>query len=214
VVIAQDGTPGRSYEISGNRCDIGRQEGAILLASDPFVSPRHACIVREGSGFILRDLDSTNRVYLRLRGPEALRHGDLVLIGLEVLRFESVSDAEQGLGPAIEGGTQVFGSPCVPRFARLCQRTVEGLTRNIVYLTRDETVIGRESGDVVFTDDPFMSRRHAAITRSPSDGSFTLRDLHSSNGTYLAIRGEACLEGGDHLRVGQHLFRFDLGPVR
>jgi pSer/pThr/pTyr-binding forkhead associated (FHA) protein len=88
---------------------------------------------------------------------------------------------------------------------------VEGVTRDVYYLTRDETVIGRESGDIVFTSDPFMSRRHAAVARDAASGSFTLRDLGSSNGTYLAIRGEHEITNGDHLRIGQHLFRLEVG---
>jgi pSer/pThr/pTyr-binding forkhead associated (FHA) protein len=92
----------------------------------------------------------------------------------------------------------------------LCQRTVEGVTRDIFYLCKDETVIGRESGDVVFTGDPFMSRRHAAFARDPSTGTFSVRDLGSSNGTYLAVRGEHELSNGDHVRLGQHLFRLEV----
>jgi pSer/pThr/pTyr-binding forkhead associated (FHA) protein len=78
-----------------------------------------------------------------------------------------------------------------------------------------ETVLGRESGDVVFTEDPFLSRRHAAIrvlgaeagaTRPPT---FALVDLGSSNGSFLRIRGEIDLAAGDHFRVGQQLFRVD-----
>jgi hypothetical protein len=131
-----------------------------------------------------------------------------------VLRFELVSDAERGLGPATERGTRVFGSPALTRHARLCQLTVEGVPRDVYYLCRDETVIGRESGDVVFTNDPFMSRKHASLTRDPALGAFTLADLGSSNGTYLAIRGEQEVVNGDHLRVGQHLFRLDVGRAK
>ena len=214
VVIAQDGTRGRTYELGLDQTDIGREEGSVRLAHDGYVSPRHARLIHRDGRLVLRDLSSVNGVFLRLRGPEPLHDGDLVLVGLEVLRFEAVSDAEKGLGPAIEEGTQIFGSPCSPRYARLCQRTVEGITRDIVYLTRDETVIGRESGDLVFTADPFMSRRHAVLHRNPADNTFTIRDLSSSNGTYLAIRGEVELENGDYMRVGQHLFRVELGPAQ
>jgi len=35
--------------------------------------------------------------------------------------------------------------------------------------------------------------------------------LGSSNGTYLGIRGERELSPGDHVRIGQHLFRLDFG---
>lgn len=214
VVIAQDGTPGMEYPLSSAQSEIGREEGAIRLPTDPYVSPRHLLISRRGGRFFVRDLESVNGVYVRLRAPEVLRHADLVLIGLEVLRFELVSDAERSLEPATERGTRVFGSPSLPRYARLCQLTVEGVSRDIYYLTRDETVIGREAGDLVFTNDPFMSRRHVSVDRDPAVGTFTLRDLGSSNGTFLAIRGERELLSGDHIRVGQHLFRLDVGRGR
>jgi pSer/pThr/pTyr-binding forkhead associated (FHA) protein len=209
VVIAQDGSPGRHYPLMSEQIDIGREEGSIVLPNDPYVSPRHARLSRKGGRFFLRDLASVNGVYVRLRAPHRLSHADLVLIGLEVLRFEVVSDAERGLGPATEAGTQVFGSPALPRYARLCQRTVEGVARDVFYLSREQTVIGRESGDIVFTGDPFMSRQHAAVTRNAADNGFALRDLNSSNGTYVAIRGEVELFVGDLLRVGQHLFRLE-----
>ena len=213
VVITQDGTPGRVFDVADAQVDIGREEGGILLPNDPYVSPRHARLRRQPGGqYTLRDLGSVNGVYVRLRRPERLEHGDLVLVGLEVLRFEVVTDAEKALGPALERGTQVFGSPASTRYARLCQRTIEGVTRDVHSLYRDETVIGRESGDIVFTSDPFMSRQHAAISRDPYEGTFTLRDLGSSNGTYLAIRGEVTLQIGDHLRIGQHLFRLEVDP--
>jgi pSer/pThr/pTyr-binding forkhead associated (FHA) protein len=212
VVITQDGSPGRTYEITEAQVDVGREEGSILLPNDPYVTGRHARLRRQNNQFLVRDLGSVNGVYVKLRRPERLEHGDLVLVGLEVLRFELVTEAEKALGPALERGTLVFGSPATTRYARLCQRTVEGVTRDIYSLYRDETIIGRESGDIVFTSDPFMSRQHAAINRNPQDGSFTLRDVGSSNGTYLAIRGEVALQSGDHLRIGQHLFRLEVDP--
>jgi len=213
VVIGQDGKPGREYPIVDDQTDIGREEGSIVLPNDPYVAPRHARLSRRNGRFFVRDLESVNGVYVRLRGqsPERLQHADLVLVGLEVLRFEVVSDAEKGLSPAVERGTQIFGSPSAARHMRLCQRTVEGVTRDVYYPTRDEAIVGREQGDIVFTNDPFMSRRHAGITRDPSTGTFSLRDLGSSNGTYLAIRSERELTPGDHIRIGQHLFRLDVG---
>jgi pSer/pThr/pTyr-binding forkhead associated (FHA) protein len=211
VVITQDGTPGRTYDLTEAQVDVGREEGGILLPNDPYVSPRHARIRLKNGQFWVQDLSSLNGVFLRLRRPEKLEQGDLVLLGLEVLRFEVVSEAEKALGPAVDRGVHVFGSPATARHGRLCQRTVEGVTRDVYSLYRDETVIGRESGDIVFTSDPFMSRQHAAISRDAYDGSFSLRDLGSSNGTYLAIRGEVGLQRGDHVRIGQHLFRLEVG---
>lgn len=210
VVIAEDGTEGKVFPLEGTQVDIGRTEGDIVLADDYYVSPRHARLVFQGDKWFIRDLSSTNGVYRRIWEPHVLKDGDLLLLGLEVLQFETVSDAERGLGHASQHGTLLFGSPSLTRRARLCQRTVEGIIRDVHHLFRDETVIGREVGDIVFTADPFLSRRHASVRRAPMSGTFTLTDLDSSNGTFVAIRGDVPLNNGDYLRVGQHLFRVDL----
>jgi hypothetical protein len=115
------------------------------------------------------------------------------------------------LGQAIEHGTLVFGSPAAPRRASLHQRTVEGIVRDVYHLVRDEVLLGREGADIVFSADPYMSRRHAAIRRDPGTDSWTLSDLGSSNGTFLRIENDAYLAQGDEIRIGRHLFRFEAG---
>lgn len=236
VVIAKSGADGPSYPF-GDVLDIGRLEGNVIVGEDPYLSPRHVRLSWENSKFVLRDLASTNGVYLRLApsrdtsqrpssdSPEIavpLVDHDLILVGQQVLRFDILREAEAGFGPAEEHGTLLFGSPAAPRYARLSQRTVEGIARDVYYVRKVETVLGRESGDVVFTEDPFLSRRHAAIrllTRnggSPSTGGelqFALVDLGSSNGTFLRIRSDVELAPGDHFRVGQQLFRVDFDGV-
>ena len=149
-----------------------------------------------------------------LTGGVPLVDQDLFLVGQQVLRFEVVRDAEEGFGSASEHGTLMFGTPLSPRYARLSQRTVEGVTRDVFYIRKVETVLGRESGDIVFTDDPFLSRRHAIVrferaTDGAQKGAFTLTDVGSSNGTFLQIREEVRLKDGDHFRIGQQLFRID-----
>jgi pSer/pThr/pTyr-binding forkhead associated (FHA) protein len=238
VVIAKSGADGPSYPF-GDVLDIGRTEGHVVVAEDPYLSPRHVRILWKDGKLLLRDLASTNGVYLRLAAsrdtsprknrdaPEItvpLSDGDLILVGQQVLKFEVLREAEGGLGPAQEHGTLLFGSPAAPRYARLCQRTVEGIARDVYYVRKVETVLGRESGDVVFTEDPFLSRRHAAIRLLSRDGApygsavarpppeeprFALVDLGSSNGTFLRIRSDVELAPGDHFRVGQQLFRVD-----
>lgn len=210
VVILRDGSEGGVYPVEGERTDIGSREGDIVLRDDPYLAPRHARIEQRGDTFVLLDLGSANGIYVRIRDPLALNDGDMILIGQQVLRFETASEAERQLGPAMQHGVMVFGTPEAPRMARLTQYTTEGLGRDVYYLYRDETVMGREMADIVFSDDPFLSRRHAAVAMD--QGRFTLRDLGSSNGTSLRCRREQTLQQGDQFRVGRHLFRFDLIP--
>jgi pSer/pThr/pTyr-binding forkhead associated (FHA) protein len=137
----------------------------------------------------------------------------LILLGQQVIRFEVVKDAEAGFGPATQHGTALFGTPAGPVYARLCQRTVEGVTRDVFHVRKDEVVLGRELGDVVFTDDAFLSRRHAVVRRDAETGGFSLLDAGSSNGTFLRVRGEVALQDGDEIRIGQQLFRIEPPPA-
>ena len=238
VLIGRDGGEGAGYPL-GDTSDIGRTEGNILLGEDRYVSPRHARIQARSGSYYLRDLASTNGVYMRIPfGREAAAAAassrargespsatleqpivdqDLFLVGQQVLKFEVVKLAEEGFGIASENGTLVFGTPAAPRYARLSQRTVEGVVRDVYHLQKAETIIGREVGDLVFTEDPFLSRRHAAVVvqggtvgAKSQQRRFSLMDLGSSNGTFLQLREEIRLKNGDHLRIGQQLFRFDL----
>lgn len=235
VVIAKSGADGATYPF-GDLLDIGRVEGNVVIAEDPYLSPRHARLIYENGKLLLRDLASVNGVYFRLAArdgaprragepPETavpLHDQDVLLVGQQVFRFEILREPDAGLGQVQEHGTLLFGSPAAPRYARLCQRTVEGITRDVHYVRKPETVLGRESGDVVFTEDPFLSRRHAAIRLAvredgrplPGDLRFSLVDLGSSNGTFLRARGDVELQHGDHFRVGQQLFRVDIDGVR
>jgi len=210
TAILKDGSDGRVFPIYSEQADIGRTEGDVVLSDDPYLSPRHARLRRRGEGWLLRDLDSANGIYVRIREPVDLVDGDMILLGQQVLRFELLDDGELPIGPATQHGVLMFGTPEVPRMARLTQYTTEGVGRDVHYVYRDETVLGRENGDIVFTDDPFLSRRHAAITADRMSRRFVLRDLGSSNGTAVRFHGERVLAPGDQFRVGRHLFRFEL----
>jgi len=72
--------------------------------------------------------------------------------------------------------------------------------------------IGRgESNDVVLDKDSLVSRRHALIEQKGD--SFTIRDLGSTNGTYvngnpLREKEERTLKPGDVIRTGNTEFSF------
>jgi pSer/pThr/pTyr-binding forkhead associated (FHA) protein len=210
VAILKDGSEGQTFPLGHETTEIGRKEGNILLPDDPYLSPRHARISVSAGRYFLKDLVSTNGVFLRIREKHHLHHGDVLLIGQQVLRFEVLEEAERGLGPASQHGTLVFGTPESGCIARLCQTTTEGIVRDVYHLRRPEIIIGREGPDIMFPDDPFMSRRHARITHDSSNRTFVLEDLGSFNGTSLRYNGERELKSGDQFRVGNHLFLFEM----
>ena len=208
VVVHRDGTDGISYNLLGDQIDIGRTEGDLLF-EDPHLAPRHARVVASLTGRVLTPLESPNGVYVRLRGPIDLQDGDHILVGKQVLRFELLTDAERSLRPALEHGVVVFGTPVRPPWARLRQVTPAAISRDIFHLTRPDVALGRETADLVFSDDEFMSRRHAQI--SFRNGRGHLEDLGSSNGTFLRLRGPHGLNSGDLIRMGDELLRFEIG---
>ncbi|MEM1210241.1 MAG: ATP-binding protein [Planctomycetota bacterium] len=68
--------------------------------------------------------------------------------------------------------------------------------------------IGRSSESLPLTD-PTISRRHAELT--PDDGHWVLRDLESSNGTFVngvRLSSPRTLQPGDQVRVGATLILF------
>lgn len=209
VCLQSNGSDGAIIPLDKDQADIGRLEGDIVFTDDPYLSARHARIQKRADGYYLVDLQSVNGIYVRLTEPAPLHHGDTLLIGQQVLRLELLPEAHS-MGTAFQQGVKVFGTPEVPRPARLVQYTTEGVGRDSYTIYRDETVLGRESGDIVFTDDPFLSRRHATILRDRVTGAFSLHDLGSSNGTGLRIRLEHKLRPGDQIRMGRQLFRFEV----
>lgn len=81
-------------------------------------------------------------------------------------------------------------------------------------LRGDETSIGRDPAADVTIDEPAASRRHAVIMKG-RDG-FYLRDLGSTNGTYLfgLLHDEdKRLMEGDRFRIGRTEFLFHDRPV-
>jgi len=208
VVVHRDGTDGITYNLLGDQIDIGRTEGDLLF-EDPHLAPRHARIVASLTGRVLTPLETRNGVYVRLRGPVDLQDGDYLLMGKQVLRFETVSEPERNVRPALEHGVVVFGTPVRPPWARLRQITPAGVGRDIFHLARPDMVLGREIGDIIFSEDEFMSRRHAQV--SYRNGRGHLEDLGSSNGTFLRLRGPHGLASGDLIRLGDELLRFEIG---
>jgi signal transduction histidine kinase/pSer/pThr/pTyr-binding forkhead associated (FHA) protein len=73
-------------------------------------------------------------------------------------------------------------------------------------------LVGRDSGQLPLTDNT-VSRRHCELL--PSDGAWIVRDLGSSNGTYVngaRVNIRSTLKVGDQVRVGRTLMVFGAQP--
>jgi pSer/pThr/pTyr-binding forkhead associated (FHA) protein len=208
VAVRRDGTDGNAYPITAEQFDVGRSEGDLLF-DDPHMAARHARITYRNGQYVIVPLESRNGIYVRIHQPVELVDGDHVLLGKQVLRFEVPLDIEKTLRPAVEHGTVFFGTPAKPPWGRLRQVTAAGTSRDIYHLTRSEVTLGREQGDVVFSDDEFLSRRHAQLHYRA--GHVTVLDLGSSNGTFVRLRGQHLMMPGELVRMGDELLRFEIG---
>lgn len=88
-VLGPDGAPARVVAISGDQLEIGRAESNGLVLPETAVSRRHAVVRRDGTGYVVEDLGSTNGVFLngKLVQRSPLKDGDRLQIGTTALVF-------------------------------------------------------------------------------------------------------------------------------
>lgn len=205
VVIRPDGTEGASIEVPRDSLTLGRDSNVEALSDDPFLSPSHATIVPGEDGYVIRDEDSLNGIFREVRQEIELSDGDQIRIGQELLEFDHYPD--EG-GTESGGQVEKAGSPDPGYWGRLSVIAGPGRHSEAFALKNDEITIGRETGDIVFRDDGFVSGSHAQVART-EDGRVVLRDLNSSNGTFLRLREDYTMEDGERVLMGQQLFRLE-----
>jgi hypothetical protein len=110
-------------------------------------------------------------------------------------------------GPGPSGAT-VWGSPDAGYRFRLIQM-MEGGMRGAAYpLKEGDNQLGREAGDITFPTDGFVSGRHAML--AVRQDRLSVRDLGSSNGTFIRLGAASFVENGDQFLIGRQLLRVEL----
>lgn len=173
---------------------LGTEPYCSLVLEDPYASGKHAELRRSAERWLLRDLESSNGTFVngqRARGAE-LRDGDELQMGQTRLAFRTL------------------GAPRRPEL--VAAATANARTGWLVPLAgpdagqallvpRPVCRLGGAAPAELRLDDPYVSSLHAEIAWS---GGPHLRDLRSSNGTYLNGHriGREPLLDGDRLRLG------------
>jgi pSer/pThr/pTyr-binding forkhead associated (FHA) protein len=183
---------------------VGRDTGSIF-AGDSYLSPRHATFTRRGAQISIKDEGALNGVYLKLKPnePHLLEFGDIFRIGQEIIRFEEL----RGQGRSADG-VERFGSPAKGYIGRLALVIGRDTTGNAFPIPERGVHCGRERGDILFSEDGYVSGLHCRVARA-QDGRVYLTDVGSSNGTFARLRSERTIAPGDVLLMGQQLFRVD-----
>lgn len=163
---------------------LGRAPHHHIVLRSPFVSANHARIEPDGLGHTITDIGSTNGLLyqgkrLPAHTPYTLLDGDVIRIGDPISgNFVSLTY----VNPAMAVPPQVPQIQLPPPGTRL--------------------LIGRDQCQVTLNH-PQVSRQHASI-EGQADGRCILRDLGSTNGTY--VNGHAIhthtLQAGDIVQIG------------
>jgi FHA domain-containing protein/zinc ribbon protein len=205
TALRADGSEAGTFTLpAGPTVSVGRDTGSIF-AGDSYLSPRHAIFTRKAERLMVADAGSLNGVYLKIRPntPWGLRFGDVFRIGQEILRLERL----EGPGMSTDG-VQRFGSPVDGYVARLALVIGRDTTGNAFPIPKTGFHLGRERGDVLFPEDGYVSGLHCRLAVG-ADGSISLTDLGSSNGSFVRLKEEHQVSSGDILLMGQQLFRLD-----
>jgi len=206
TALRADGSEAGQFRLpDGPSVLVGRDTGSIF-AGDSYLSPRHATFSRRGAQLFIKDEGSLNGVYLKLKpnDPCLLEFGDVFRIGQEIIRFEELK------GPARSpDGVERLGSPAKGYIGRLALVIGRDTTGNAFPVPERGVHCGRERGDILFSEDGYVSGLHCRIARA-QDGHVYVTDVGSSNGSFIRLRNERPVGGGDILLMGQQLFRIDV----
>ncbi len=102
-------------------------------------------------------------------------------------------------------------APPKPKVPSLTLIHSDGSEGEHLTLPEGETLIGRDVGIDTFSEDPFLSPKHAIFTYDAAAHELIVTDLDSLNGLFLRLRPRTEVEiyDGDLFRIGQQLLRFE-----
>jgi pSer/pThr/pTyr-binding forkhead associated (FHA) protein len=201
-MVRADGGPESVVAMRQDVLVCGRH-GDLSLPDDPFVAPAQARFFFSGPRLAVEDVGGGNGVFARLRAERELPVGGELRLGRQRLVLEAIS--APGTGP---GGVTVWGSPDAGYRFRLLQ-LLEGGVRGAAFPLREgDNLLGREVGDLTFPTDGFVSGRHALL--SVRGDKVVVRDLGSSNGTFLRLAAPSFVEHGDQFLLGRQLLRMEV----
>jgi ABC-type multidrug transport system ATPase subunit len=217
-----------SFEL-GDVTRIGRgPENSIAIPSQfQSISRQHLEIRRQEQGYILEDLDSRNGVLVNGENVKEsrLKDGDLIQIGQEELGQQlrmvfqlgtesELADLATEALPRIQTPTSLSSEEPL-NLPHLSIRWPNGEI-NYFPVLKDKITIGREANADLRVSEAlaFVSARQAEILKTGQQ--FFVRDLNSTNGTYLnsqrlAPNVEVPLNDNAILRIGDESLGVSIG---
>jgi pSer/pThr/pTyr-binding forkhead associated (FHA) protein len=203
-IIRPDGGIGREFLLNDGENTIGTEDAAITINDDGYLSRIHGIFEKKGDRVVFKDASGTNGSFIRIRTEIPIKNGDLFRMGQGLFKLEFLAHQQRNVP---SGDIEIEGSPIIEGVYGRLMRIHDRHTLVSAHMLRGkETKIGRTKGDILFPEDPFISGSHALVTKRGNE--VFLKDLGSSNGTYIKITREIVLEDNDSILMGQNLYRF------
>ncbi len=191
LVVNEAGQEAKIYTLTAPRIRIGRQADNDVVLNNRFVSRSHAELEKRGNDYwLIPSSNLSNSLTLDgqpVMEPVRLRHGAKIRIGGfapgEVVALDFLS-------PLTESGL--------------------GSQQSIQFTENRLMKIGRNKDNDIVIPAPTVSQYHAEVEKIGKR--FRLRDLRSSNGTFVngkAISGETWVQPGDAIQIGPYRFVVD-----
>jgi pSer/pThr/pTyr-binding forkhead associated (FHA) protein len=83
------GVDGQVYPVGRRAVVIGREAADISCPEDRYMSRVHASVELVSAGLALKDKQSRNGTYIKTSGSIAVRDGDVILVGRQLLKVEA-----------------------------------------------------------------------------------------------------------------------------
>lgn len=194
---------GKQVEIrlSNRPVSLGRSDESDHQLPTKMASRIHAQVFPRERGWWVEDLASSNGTIVngnRIQKPMPLVPGDVITIGDVKITFDG--EAAQPKGPPDHLIARIVYTP-------------EKGKPPIDTLIRDRITVGRKPDNTLQIDQKVVSGQHCEIINR--EGAYLLRDLSSSNGTYINDERitEHTLRNGDVILLGKKIPLYFIDPA-
>lgn len=202
IMLGPDGQPIGERQLSpGETLEVGRDAGPPW-DEDAYLDKKHGTLRPVEAGIEVTDHDSLNGIFVKLTDRVELQDGDQFRVGQELMLYEDLPEPTP-----TEDGTERMGSPNPGYWGRLSLLVDPGAASTAYPIHGDGIMIGRESGDITFPNDGYVSGSHCRVIGD--DSGVYVEDVGSSNGTYMRVRPGSVLPYGSLVLIGQKLFQFE-----
>lgn len=217
LILSESKPSPTEYELTKSEIIIGRDPDVDITIPSPIVSRRHARLTRDGDGYMIEDLGSSNGTFIngqRVSERKLLRSGDQVRFGKAIVLDYSAPQEELGtvvsqipdpsagvLETQLEQSIDIEDLETTPPKLVV---TVAGESSQTYSLTRPVITIGRGQDNDIVIPSPIVSSQHARLDRM--NGGYVLEMLPQAKNPVLAegrpLEGSHVLHHGDILRIG------------